>query len=180
MAQIAPELKKMEEGMVVDSELAEQEGQVEFKVAPESPFVSDESIVGAATPEIDVNNLPQPETVAEIPISEAVELRKSEKLIKIEGMLSEGLDEFYDNLTGEEQLSFKTSGEALAMEINEAVEDTKNRKIIHTIVEDLESLIYRWLQKLQKRNELGDDFLKQEAKDRMQKIYNEYFVETLG
>jgi len=88
-------------------------------------------------------------------------LEKSEFLLEIEKFLSENLGDVYKGLNNQDQINFKTKGEALARKIEQTASQN------NLVLNKLTNWIRDWLKKLPGINQF---FLEQETKIKVDKI----------
>ncbi len=99
------------------------------------------------------------------PLTERVETptTKSERLIDIEKIMTEGLDDIYVALPPELQAAVKYEGEIAAAKIEELIESGKS------ISKKVLAILRSWLEKIPGVNKF---FLEQEAKIKTERLLN--------
>ncbi len=100
---------------------------------------------------------------AQTPPTTQAPVEKSEELVKIEGILSEHLDDLFIQMTPEQQMTFQQKGEETAGKIETLMQDVKIK------VKEVLGLLRDWLKIIPGVNKF---FIEQEAKIKADRILN--------
>ena len=135
-----------------EKNMAFEKQATEVEKNPEQP-VSPEQLVERVTPA--GSELPVMTTTANLQTQPVSQSAKSPRLLEIEGVLSEGLDQAYMSLSAPKREEFRRQGEATAHKI-QTILDSGRLKL-----SKIRNLILDWLKMIPGLNKV---FLEQEAK----------------